>query len=73
MPTIIRFVTTLAVLAVLVGAVMFYLANFVEPGVREMSTRIPTSRLDPVPIIKPAPPAEEPPSVEAEDAAAQTE
>ena len=59
MPTIIRFVTTLAVLAVLVGAAMFYLANFVEPGVREMSARIPADRIDPVPIIKPAPPPAE--------------
>lgn len=73
MPTIIRFITTLAVLAVLVGAVMFYLANFVEPGVREMSSRIPASRLDPVPIINPAPPVEAPPDEGSRGAAIQAE
>lgn len=49
---------TLAVLAALVGAAMFYLANFVEPTTREMSDRIPTSKLNPVPIIPPKPPPE---------------
>lgn len=62
MPTIIRFVMTLAVLAALVGAAMFYLANFVNPNLHEMTVRIPTSRLEPVPIAKPPPPAEAPPS-----------
>ena len=62
MPTIIRFVMTLAVLAALVGAAMFYLANFVKPNIHEMTVRIPTDQLDPVPISKPAPPAEAQPS-----------
>ena len=50
MPTIIRFVMTLAVLAALAGAAMFYLANFVEPNTREMTVRIPSSRLEPTPL-----------------------
>ncbi len=72
MPTIVRFVSTLAVIAVLVGAAMFYLANFVTPRNREMSVRIPASELDPVPIIKPTPPppVEPQPGAEAPDAAA---
>jgi hypothetical protein len=65
MPTIIRFVMTLAVIAVLVGAAMFYLANFVEPGDREMTARIPADRIDPVPIMLPAqPPAAKAPAPE---------
>lgn len=55
MPTIVRFLTTLMVLAALVVAAMFYLGNFVTPAPREMSERIPASRLDPVPIIRPQP------------------
>ncbi len=62
MPTIIRFVMTLAVLAALVGAAMFYLANFVKPNIHQMTVRIPTDQLDPVPISKPPPPAEAQPS-----------
>ena len=60
MPTIARFVTTLAVIAALVAAAMFYLANFVTPRNREMSVRIPASALEPVPIIRPTPPPQEP-------------
>jgi len=73
MPTIARFVTTLAVIAALGGAAMFYLANFVTPRNREMSVRIPASELEPVPIIKPAPPPQpepEPAEENASDAAA---
>ena len=33
-------------LAALVGAAMFYLANFVEPQHAQMTIRIPSSRLD---------------------------
>ena len=55
MPTIIRFLTTLLLLAMLIVAAMVYLGNFVEPHQREMSVRIPASRLEPVPIIRPMP------------------
>ena len=47
MPSLIRFVVTLAVLAGLVYAAMFALATFVEPGQREMKVRIPQSQLKP--------------------------
>lgn len=50
MPTIIRFVTTLVVLAAIFGAVVFYLGNFIEPRMREMTVRIPSSHLNPKPV-----------------------
>jgi hypothetical protein len=64
MPTIIRFVTTLIVLAVLFGAAVFALGNFVEPRIREMTIRIPPSRLEPRPVARPAP-APSPPATAA--------
>ena len=47
MPTLIRFFAVLLVLGALAGAVIVYLAVFVEPNTREMTIRIPTSKLDP--------------------------
>ena len=47
MPSLIRFIVTLAVLAGLVYAGMFALATFVEPGSREMKVRVPQDRLKP--------------------------
>lgn len=47
MPSLIRFIVTLAVLAGLVYAGMFALATFVEPDTREMKVRIPQSKLRP--------------------------
>jgi hypothetical protein len=58
MPTLVRFFIVVLVLAGLVGAAMIYLANFVEPNTREMTVRIPPSRLEPTPIARPAPPPE---------------
>jgi hypothetical protein len=62
MPTLVRFFIVLVVLAGLVGAAMVYLANFVQPNTREMTVRIPASRLEPTPIVRPpaAVPAAEP-------------
>ena len=40
MPTLIRFLVVLIVLAVLAGAAMVYLAYFVEPSPREMSAPV---------------------------------
>lgn len=71
MPTLVKFVIVLAVLAGLVGVGMFYLANFVEPNTREMTVRVPADKLEPVPIVKPPaepatmPPAEVPTDAEA--------
>jgi hypothetical protein len=48
MPTLIRFLIVLAVLAALAGAGMFYLANYVGPRTREMTVPIPAERLQPV-------------------------
>ena len=45
MPSLIRFIVTLAVLAGLAYAAMFALATFVEPGQREMKVRIPNEKL----------------------------
>jgi hypothetical protein len=55
-----RFLFTLAVLAGIVGAAMFYLAYFVEPNPREMTVRIPADRLEPKPILPPAAPPSPP-------------
>lgn len=46
-PTLFRFLATLAILAGLVFAGMFALATFVEPTPREMSVTIPASKLQP--------------------------
>ena len=45
LPSLIRFVVTLAVLAGLAYAGMFALATFVEPETREMKVRIPSAKL----------------------------
>ena len=45
MPSLFRFLFVLAVLAVVVGAATYYLANFVSPHTREMTIRIPPSKL----------------------------
>ncbi|TIQ33650.1 MAG: histidine kinase [Mesorhizobium sp.] len=47
MPTLFRFVVTLAVLAGIAYGVMFALAMFVEPKQAEMSVRIPAEKLNP--------------------------
>ncbi|MCP4382737.1 MAG: hypothetical protein GY798_15185 [Hyphomicrobiales bacterium] len=72
MPTIVRFLTTLLLLALLIVAAMVYLGNFIEPHQREMSVRIPASRLEPVPIIRPVPePAAEPAAADEPEAPAE--
>ena len=45
MPTLFRFLLTIAVLAGLVFAAMFALATLVEPQPRDMTVTIPPSRL----------------------------
>ncbi|MCC0807139.1 histidine kinase [Methylobacterium sp. W2] len=47
MPTLFRFLATLAVLGGLVFAGMFALATFVQPTPREMSVSIPAAKLQP--------------------------
>lgn len=47
MPSLFRFLTTLAILGALIYAGMFALATFVEPTPREMSVSIPNSKLQP--------------------------
>jgi hypothetical protein len=72
MPTIIRFVTTLIVLAALFGAAVFALGNFVEPRLREMTIRIPPSRLEPRPVPRAPAPAPDLPTAAAGDADGET-
>ena len=72
MPTILRFVTTLIVLAALFGAAVFALGNFVSPRLREMTIRIPPSRLEPRPAPRPPAPAPSPPPAAAGDAITET-
>lgn len=47
MPTLMRFLAILAVLAGVVYGGMFALAHFVEPNKGEMTVRIPPERLNP--------------------------
>lgn len=47
MPTLFRFVTTLAILAGLAYGAMYALAVMVEPKTGEMTVRIPPERLNP--------------------------
>jgi hypothetical protein len=47
MPTLMRFVTVVIVLGALAGAAVVYLATMVEPNTREMTIRIPPSKLVP--------------------------
>jgi phage shock protein PspC (stress-responsive transcriptional regulator) len=46
MPSLVRFLVVVAVLAGLVVAATVYLAFFVHPGSREMTIRIPDSKLE---------------------------
>ncbi|KQZ96030.1 histidine kinase [Mesorhizobium sp. Root157] len=47
MPTLFRFIVTLAVLAGIVYGAMFALVMFVEPKQAELSVRIPAEKLLP--------------------------
>ena len=47
MPTLFRFIITIAVLAGIVYGAMFALVTFVEPNKGEMTIRIPPERLNP--------------------------
>ena len=72
MPTIFRFLMSLAVIATVIAVIVFALGNFVEPNTRSMTIRLPPGRLEPRPVTPPPAPA--PPSVAVEgDALAGTE
>jgi hypothetical protein len=45
-PTLLRFVTVVSVLAALVAGAIFALATFVEPNTREMSITLPKDRFE---------------------------
>ncbi len=47
MPTVVRLLVILAVLAALAGGAMFYLANYVGPHTGEIHVPIPPERLQP--------------------------
>lgn len=47
MPTLFRFLTTIAILAAIVYGAMFALVTFVEPNKGEMTVRIPAEKLNP--------------------------
>jgi hypothetical protein len=46
MPTLSRFLVTLAILAGIGYAAMFVLANFVQPREGELTVRVPLDKLD---------------------------
>jgi len=62
MPTLMRFLTVVILLACIGGAGMVYLAYFVTPKARELTVRIPAEKLVPEqvtpPPAAPAPPPE---------------
>ena len=47
MPSLLRVLFVLVVLAAVAAATVVYLADFVHPRTREMTIRIPPARLDP--------------------------
>lgn len=55
MPTIFRFLVSLVLIAAVIAGIVFYLGNFVSPNTREMTIRLPPSRLDPRPVAPPPP------------------
>ncbi len=55
MPTLIRFLTVVLVLAGLAAAAIVYLAYLVPPNTREMTIRIPASKLSAQPDQPQAP------------------
>lgn len=59
MPTIFRFLVSLVLIAAVFAGIVFYLGNFVSPNTREMTIRLPSSRLDPKPVAPPPAPAPE--------------
>ena len=56
MPTVFRFLVSLVIIVAVFAAIVFYLGNFVQPNTREMTIRLPPSRLDPKPVASPTPP-----------------
>jgi hypothetical protein len=72
MPTLARFVSILLVIAALVAAAVFYLGNFVEPWPREITIRVPPSRLEPRPVPRPPAPTPPPAAVEGPGDGSQT-
>lgn len=55
MPTIMRFLGFLVLIAALAGAAIYFLGNFVTPNLRPMTVRVPPSRLDPKPVAESLP------------------
>ena len=53
MPTLTRLIAFVVLIAAIVYAAMYALANFVEPQTQEMRVEIPASKLNPVPIAPP--------------------
>jgi purine-cytosine permease-like protein len=45
MPTLVRFLVAVALLAAIFAAATVYLADFVKPNTREMTIRVPPSKL----------------------------
>jgi hypothetical protein len=45
MPSLLRFLFVLVVLAAIASATVVYLADFVQPRTREMTVRIPPAKL----------------------------
>jgi hypothetical protein len=64
MPTLARFVSILILIAAVVAGAVFYLGNFIEPWDREITVRIPPSKLEPRPVAPPPAPVVAAPPVD---------
>ena len=51
-------------IAAVAAAIVFALGNFVAPNTRPMTIRLPPSRIEPQPVVRPPPPAPPAPVVE---------
>lgn len=57
MPTLVRFLFSLVVIAGILAVAVFALGNFVEPNTRQLTIRIPPGKIVPRPRARePAPP-----------------
>ena len=54
MPSLVRFLVALVIVAALIAAAVFYLAYMVQPRTRDMTIRIPAAEMQP----KPPPPSQ---------------
>jgi len=65
MPSLVRFLVALVIVAALIAAAVFYLAYMVQPRTRDMTIRIPAAEMQPKPPPSPSP-SQPPPQTQAQ-------